>query len=120
MTANSSPGVPGGEYSKIEFYTEADMTKFFSLLNGEAVDLACGRAEATPSGLPRCAGKLLKARVLLEFAQSHQKVKKGKGGRKPERFTMLFKKTAWWCDAKNWRTMHKALYPGVPVPDWEH
>lgn len=26
----------------------------------------------------------------------------------------------WWCDAKNWRRMHAELYPGKPVPDWEH
>ena len=105
----------------IHFTCVPDLLKFFSLLNGEAVQLACGRASATPSGLPRCAGKLLKLRTLLEYAQQHRKAAASSGrGCPPGRFTMAYHEGAWWCDANNWRHMHRVLYPDVPVPDWEH
>ncbi|PRW61383.1 hypothetical protein C2E21_0286 [Chlorella sorokiniana] len=119
-TSNTSPGVPGGEYSKIEFNSVEDQLKFFKLVNGEAVDLACGHVPATPSGLPRCAGKLLKLRTILEYTQAHRKREHSGGGRRPSRFTTLLEYNRWWTDANNWRQMHEELHPGVPVPDWEH
>lgn len=115
-----SEGVPNGQWSELYFTSAADLTKLYSLLNGEGVQLACGFAPPTASGLPRCAGKLLKLRVLLEFCQLHRKAPAARAGRHPERFTVACPEGAWWGDSKQWRAMHALLYPGVAVPDWEH
>lgn len=114
---------PSCQYTDLYFFGEEALSKFFKLVNGEAVDLACGHVPATASGLPRTVGKLLKFRVLLEYSQRHQKERRiaaGGGGRPPSRFSMQYRKGCWWCDANNWQTMHAELYPGNAVPDWEH
>lgn len=118
-TRGISEGVPNGEWSELHFSSAEDLAKFFSLLNGEGVQLACGTVQHTASGLPRCAGKLLKFRVLLEFCQRHRKVAAAAPGPALARFTMAYTKGAWWGDANQWRAMHALLHPGVAVPDWE-
>jgi hypothetical protein len=114
------PGVPGGWYSTLRFESTSDLGKLLAVFLGSGVTLADGTVvPATASGRPRLFIKLLKFITLLAYCQRH-----GSPNLQAAKYIMAATdatgQRGWWTDAKHWRYMCAALWPGLPIPDHEH
>jgi hypothetical protein len=121
-----SPGVPGGDITRLLFKSQDDLDNLLALVSGQGVELAGGLVEpATRSGLPRLMGNLLRLYTVLAYAQCHSKPPLSGSGRTPSKYSMVYWADAertqrgWWTDVRNWPTMWAIMWPDHPIPDYE-